>query len=419
MCDGFRVISVSAWRMLDGSLRSFLRQMFPEIPEYSSVRSLKSGLEPRNPNKSIMARPSVTLADIEALFVIALLHCWGDLIKRMDGSVEEGDDDGADQPPTLGLVILALQEYLICVPQNLIDLWYSLLFHYGNRTDVQRARYSASVWSEMAISNALSEIRGDKDFGTDGRRAYLLMAVTFSRMFEEYQVDRSIEAVHYYRAAARPSALNPTVSPIQILPASDILDLISWSTLEETDIREEIENIASFTGSRYRRYVLDDANHAILPSLSESRFAETTITGAGNNSWIQDTSIINDDLENLHVSKIVPDAISAAPGQQTANLADMSMLSVAQERPAIRSTRLIRQMEKLKQLRSSEFDQNTGPSTLALEVSAQPAKMVPKVSPIKKDGASSPKPAQPVISSRMSRKLDMLKQLHSNAASSQ
>jgi hypothetical protein len=54
-----------------------------------------------------------------------------------------------------------------------------------------------------SIGNALREVRGSVSFAGQAKYLYLLLASVYKDMLDNYGVDRSVEAIHYFHVVQK------------------------------------------------------------------------------------------------------------------------------------------------------------------------------------------------------------------------
>lgn len=323
-----RMVAVAAWRLLDGSFRAFLRQMFPDLPDYPSIRSLQSKHSyEEDRTSSLWSRPSLTLADVEAFFVFMVIKYWRQAHERASA-------DNA----TLGQTILSLNDYLIEPEAEHEQFWLTALYHHGSQIDPRRHAYASQVWSERKFQSAISELRGDYEYGENARAVYLQVALFYQLMLDDYGVDRSIEAIRYFQCAKESSG--DATSATTAIHSQFFLNTIILTVLPEVDIDNEIEQVASVPNTRYQHFILDD-------STMQSSFAEDAA-----DNWINDTSHMGESILDQVSERMRDDIenVDERPVDGTpSKFGDLSMLSHTPARPV---HRLSRQFAKLHELRS-------------------------------------------------------------------
>jgi hypothetical protein len=104
-----RFLLVAAWRFTDGSLRKWLRKVFPSIPEYPAIKNL-----------STVQKPTLTIADMESFLMMLMIQRHQFIVNEL-GSETFGQ-------------VLFMSTFATWRPtKNHMAFWQSAIYHYGSK----------------------------------------------------------------------------------------------------------------------------------------------------------------------------------------------------------------------------------------------------------------------------------------------
>jgi hypothetical protein len=106
-----KFLLAAGWRVLDGSVRQWLRKIFPSVPEYPSQDKSSAG--------HLHLKPVLALSDLEAFIIISLI----------DRHANCARETGAT---TLGQITLLSSSKPI-IRSELMEFWRFAIYNYGSK----------------------------------------------------------------------------------------------------------------------------------------------------------------------------------------------------------------------------------------------------------------------------------------------